>query len=156
MTKTKIPQLYKTETVDLNGNELEIKGFRGNDYAIVRTLNKIANETMAIQLKFAKITKDKEDVKMADLPEKDVQEIIKIRNEIEDKTEITQPLIEKLGQRGIKRAENPTIKSTEKIDEIPDRELDYPILRYIYEIMAQLSTPPKTIGDDGKKPNTEV
>jgi len=74
---------------------------------------------------------------------------------VEDINEKTQPFIEKLGQRGIKRAENPEIKSIHKLDKIPNRELDYPFLRLVYNIMSELSTPTKTVEAEEKKSNTE-
>jgi hypothetical protein len=155
-----IPQLYKTRTIELNGNKLEIKGFRGKDYAIVRSINKLANETLIIQTKANRIIRIKEEekiktddeIKINELSDKQLQSLIQLKNGIEDINGKTQPLIEKLGQRGIKRAFNPEL-STEKLDKIPDIELEYAFLKEVYEIMAEISSLPKSIGDDGKKPN---
>jgi len=147
----------------MHGNKLEIKGFRGNDYAIVRSINKLANETLIIQTKANRIvkvkeeeeTQDKEEIVTEELTDKQLHELIQLKNKIEDINEKTQPFIEKLGQRGIKRAENPEIKSIDKLDKIPNRELDYPFLRLVYNIMSELSTPTKTVEAEEKKSNTE-
>ncbi|MBZ2166295.1 hypothetical protein [Methanobacterium spitsbergense] len=148
MVESKIPKLFKTETIDINGTKVEIKGFRGNDYAILRTLNKIQNETLGIQTRYLKITKGKEGTELTD---EEINEAIPIRNEIEDLNEKTQPLIEKLGQRGIKRAFNPKIRSTDSIDKIPDVEIEYPYLRQVYGIMSRISTPSEERTDKKKE-----
>ena len=152
MPVTKIPKLFKTEIVDINGTEIELKGYRGNDYTILRLLNKLANETVGINVRFKRIIKNKNDDELTD---EELSEAIKVRSEIEDIEEQMQPLISKLGQRGIKRAFNPTL-NTEKIDKIPDVEIEYAFLKKIYKLMGDLSAPSSTDEGTGKKPEKEV
>ena len=115
-------------------------------------LNKLSNETMGIQTRFNKIVGNKE---INELSDEEIAESIKVRSELEDLNEDIQPLISKLGQRGIKRAFNPTL-NTEKIDNIPDVEIEYGFLKEVYKIMGRISSPNSQGDVDGKKIDPKV
>jgi hypothetical protein len=151
MTEVKIPTLFATKTVDINGTEIELKGFRGNDYAILRSLQKCYNQTMGIQVKVDKIFNGR---KVAELNDKEVKEIIQLRNEIEDLNKYTVPFVNRLGQRGLKRSYYPKLEGDE-LDKIPDIEIEDSFLKLVYKTMGEISKPNiNNNGDTGKKTNS--
>ncbi len=151
MSEVKIPKLFRTETINLNGNEIEVKGFRGNDYALTRSLDKIGNRVVTLRIKVNRLLKGKE--KDEDYSDKDIKEIEKLKDKIEDiKEGEVRPIINKLGQRGIKRAYYPDL-NTDELDKISDVELDNNMLELVYNKMSEASLPAKPVEkeDDTKK-----
>ena len=152
MTEIKIPKLFKTETININGHDVEIKGLRGNDYALTLLLDKIQNRIAVLSIKLNKLTKGKEND--FDYSDEEFAEFLELKEKIEDiKEKEVRPLIEKLGQRGIKRAFYPDL-NTDEIDKIPDNELDPITVRTVFNLMNQISyssSKPSEEGDDTKK-----
>ena len=86
-----IPRLYKTKTVTIETDEgnvdLKIRGFRGNDYDFIVSLDKIGNEINKQISKLSKVGKDtgkknKDGEPIKEYSEEDIDELKEIGNRI--------------------------------------------------------------------------
>lgn len=147
-TEIKIPKLYRTETLDICGNKIKIKGYRGNDYAHVRTLEKIQNSASMSLIKIGKLdesTKDKKE--NSEWTDKEIEELKRLNDKFIDLKSEAKKIVSFLAQRGIKRFFYPGL-NTEEIDKKPDIELDDVDITRIHKAMAKLSSDsPDTAGD---------
>lgn len=139
-TEIEIPKLYRTETLDINGNKVEIKGYRGNDYAHVRTLEKIGTRVSELSIKLNRLTTNKtEDTTDSDWSKDELKELNKLQNEMIDIKADMQKIVYILAQRGIKRFYYPGL-NTGEIDKKPDIEVDEVDITRIHQVMAKISS----------------
>ncbi len=152
-TEIKIPKLYRTETLDICGNKIEIKGYRGNDYAHVRTLEKIQNSASMSLIKIGNLDKSTKDKKKnSEWTDEEIEELKILQDKYVDLKSEAKKIVSFLAQRGIKRFYYPRLK-TEEIDKKPDIELDDVDITRIHKAMAKLSSDnPDTAGDAKGKP----
>jgi hypothetical protein len=127
-----VSKFYKTEKIEINGEELEIRAYRVGDGPLVADL--LANQ-----------------FEMEELAEKDdsrekTTKISRLRVEQEELSGI-------LGQRGLKRSLNPEMRKlhVEDLDMEEDIEIDPEHLVLIAWTMIWLGIPPVTKADDKKK-----
>jgi hypothetical protein len=151
--------LYRTKDVNLGGNTVvQIKGHRGSDFAILKALNKVESKTMKLTIKLNQVTteKDKDGNLVnkldSELDDKEIEELLNLREQIEDLQGEARPLIHKLAQRGLKRYFYPDL-TTKELDEKPDIEINEGEKLGIHRAMDELDRPLKILdSDDEGKP----
>lgn len=152
----KIPKLYRTETIEIEGNKIEISGYKPADkeYEIaIRHIRKevadLQKETNEITLKEDGSLKDDSEVSEEELNrvQEIYQKIIEIQDAMiygdpdrENKDRMEGP-IGKLAQRGLKRFYYPN-KTSSELDEINDIDIGEEYITMISSIMIALSKPP--------------
>ena len=146
--------LYRTKPVTLgNGETVQIKGHRGNDFSLLRKISKVEAKSMKLTIKLAKLTttKNNDGVTVnkpdADLTEKDINALMDMREKIDDLQDETRPVIMQLAQRGLKRFYYPD-KKTSELDELPNIELNWGEALEIHQAMNILDRP--LVVDDTK------
>jgi hypothetical protein len=147
-----IPRLFKTETIEIEGNEIELRGTRAIDSEYTVALEKKSNEINGMITKVNRFNKNKKED--ADYTDKEIEGIISLLDRISElKPEIIE-IQNKIAQRGLKRFYFPEIKDTGKIDEVPDIEIDTDTAVLIVNTMIGIDTPSITplAGEDLKKP----
>ena len=156
-----IPRLYKTKTVTIETDEgnvdLKIRGFRGNDYDFIVSLDKIGNEINKQISRLTKVGKDagkknEDGEPIKDYSEDDIDELKEIGNRVAELKGEAREINQQLGQRGVKRFYY-SDKTTDELDELPDIELDDPDIIRVANAMRELSDlnrPSRKESDKGK------
>jgi len=159
-----IPRLFRTSKIDLNGNEIELRGFRGSDYVHVDMMDEIRTKTMRLEgvknrLTTAKdadgniiydniIVESQNGEKIpqkipilrldADLTDEELDQLYRLTSETLQLTKDFREIRSKVAQRGLKRFFYPE-KNTDEIDQIEDIELDEIDESDIYRAMNAVS-----------------
>jgi hypothetical protein len=126
-----VSKFYKTEKIDINGEELEIRAYRVGDGPLVADILEAQFKLEDIE---SKLERDKEG-KLIDTPE-GLAERFRLRTRQEDMAGI-------LGQRGLKRSINPDFRllHSEDLDLEEDIEIDPEYLLLIAWTMIKLGMP---------------
>ena len=165
----KIPKLYPTETVEIEGNKIELKGYKAADRPYVILIEKIQGDIHSILRKITELQSeitplmhDEEGNLRSDEDLKKDGTLDRVY-EITDKANALQPEVNEvtdrlifgdsesdemegpsylLAQRGLKRFFYPG-QTTSEIDELPDIEIARQHVMLVANTMISLSNPPK-------------
>ena len=176
-TEIEIPKLYRTETLEINGNKVEIKGYRGNDYIQARVLERQMIKINKLQMKLTKLSSDRlkeneaqgnEEKEVKETKDEEEEEEIKINwkdNDIENLATLNEQMLDirndiediiyKLAQRGLKRFYYPGL-STKEIDNLEDIEVDEVTITEVHKAMARLSNIPGKKAKKEEKPDKKT
>ena len=171
-----IPRLFREQTIDLNGHEVKLRGFRGSDYIHVDMMDEIRTKTMRLEgiknrlttakdadgnILYDNITVEDENgdkipqrIPMlrldADLTEEELDQLHGLTNETLQLTKDFREIRSKVAQRGIKRFFYPE-RNTDEIDQVADIELDEIDESDIYRAMNAVSRKRREVpAEDGK------
>ena len=155
-----IPRLFRTSKIDLNGNEIELKGFRGSDYVHVDIMDEIRNKHIRVEGMINRLVTatdengqviydefiDSTGIKQrvpkimadADLTDSEIEELHKLTGETLKLTKDFRDIRLKVAQRGIKRFFYPEL-NTDELDNVEDIELDEIDESTIYNAMNSVS-----------------
>jgi hypothetical protein len=137
-----VSKFYKTEKIEINGEELEIRAYRVGDGPLVADILEAQFKLEELE---GKLEKDERGV-FIDTPE-GLAERFRLRTKEEDLAGV-------LGQRGLKRAldpENRTLQ-VDELDLVEDIEMDPQHLLTIAWTMIRVGMPTSTPGAGKKKP----
>jgi hypothetical protein len=147
-----IPRLFKTETIEIEGNKIELRGTRPIDSEYTVPLEKARNKLISMSIKINQIVQDKNEDK--DYSDDDIKKLNDLNNQVVELRPELNELQHKIAQRGLKRFYFPEVKDTEEIDKIEDIPVDSDTAILIANTMMELDsktiTPPT--GEDLKKP----
>lgn len=139
----KIKKLYKTRTITLGEEDVEIRAYRPGDGPLVR-------EIMKTQVAMEKLAQSEEDTEEAEVPEEKRWKMFDLRG-------LQEEACVPLAQRGVKRALIPEARNMtpEELDELDDFELDPDDMVAIAWAMINMGLPNRTVptagADKGKK-----
>lgn len=152
----KIPKLYPTETIEIEGNKIVINGMKAADKPFEIAVRHLRNQAIKIQAQLNRIVKDDKDnlIPDRDLSDESLDEVIKLRERLEDimddfiyikddngDYELGGPLY-LMAQRGIKRFYYPD-KNFDELDSLKDIPLVEGDIKLIANTMMGLSEPPR-------------
>jgi hypothetical protein len=167
----KIPKLYPTQKIEIEGNTIEIRGYKPIDKPYVISIQHIQKQIRPImkkvgelQSEIEEISRDEKGNQLSDKELKDLgvfDRIYEISDEIQDSTleveEITSKLVDgdsdtdkmdgpayHLAQRGVKRFYYPNLSSGE-LDEMDDIDIGRYYASLIANTMISLANPPSSI-----------
>lgn len=140
----KIPKLYPTETIEIEGNKIELRGLKPSDKEYEIIIRKLRNEAIGLQIQTNRIIRDEENNTKPDkdLSEEDSSKLVEIYNELDDIGDQMDEVCMFLAQRGLKRFYYPG-KTTSELDEIEDIEIIPGHAKTIADKMIKLSNPPE-------------
>lgn len=144
----KIPRLYKTQTTTIEGNEIELKGYRLVDNEYIVPLQEARNQLSKKSIELNKIAgnyQEDEPVKSEDL-----EKMTQIADEIDQLKPEVEELNHRIAQRGLKRFYYPEVKETDEIDALEDIEIDPENEILITNIMLNIGTPTTPGKESGK------
>jgi|GEM_PF-3343682 hypothetical protein len=151
-----IPKLYKTKKLEINGQEIEIRGYRFIDEEFVVPLRQAAYDLSTISKKMEDATGktiheivDSEDESDNKYTLKQVEQVGEVGKEIEALRGQTEELQYKLAQRGLKRFYYDG--TTEELDDLPDIDIDIEDAALIANTMISLTSSRQVKGKKGKK-----
>jgi len=150
--RIKIPQLCPTEKIKIEGNKIELRGYKAADKEFEIAVKHLRNEAMIVQGKLNRIIRTEEgEIKPdKDFTEEEFQDLIKLYDEIDEianqmlydeNGEMKGPLA-LLAQRGLKRFYYPG-KTSSELDEIEDIEITEGDAKLIGNTMISLANPPR-------------
>lgn len=152
----KIPQLFKTEIITINGTDITLKGYRVIDNELVVPILKKRNEVTKYAISLNRLTQLNE----AELDESELKEAIQIKDKLDEITAEVRELSNDLAQRGLKRffyQDEEEYKEAEKdnkltsyLDSLPDIEIDPDNATTICNVMISLGSPTEELKDAGK------
>lgn len=159
----KIPRLFKTKTIKINDEEIELKGYRVIDNELVVPILHKRNEVTKYAIALNGLTKKSDE----ELSEEDLEKAIEMKDQLDSITAEVRVLSNDLAQRGLKRfyyKDEPEYKEAEKdnnlteyIDSLPDIEIDPDSATLIVNEMIALGSPTEAIKEAGKgKPNKKA
>ncbi len=155
-----IPKLFRTKTIELNENKIELRGFRGSDYVHVDMMDDIRNKHLRLEGMINRLITardengkviydeftDSESIKQqvpkimadADLTDSEIEELHKLTDQTLKLTKDFRDIRSKVAQRGIKRFYYPEL-NTDELDNVEDIELDEIDESTIYNAMNSVS-----------------
>lgn len=169
----KIPKLYPTETIEIEGNKIELRGYKPSDRplailieTIQQDMNPIIREVGKLQTELTSLTIDEDGKELNDEELRESGKLDRVYeltdeantltlkiNEISDRLiygDLENPSDEMegpgylLAQRGLKRFYFPGVISSE-LDEIEDIEIARQHVMLIANTMISLSNPPSGV-----------
>ncbi len=153
MTEIKIPKLYKTQIVNIEGTDVEIRGYRFIDNEIIVLIRQLTHDLAKLKRKTDKLVTD-ETKKDAEYTDEEYDKIQESWKELERLRTDLEGLQYKLAQRGLKRAFYTDPKknyTSEELDELPDIEIDIEDAQEIAGIMMDIKAPKTGNKGDTKK-----
>lgn len=144
MKSLTIPELYPTETIEIAGHEIKLKGYKVEDKEFEIQIRHLRNEAIQIQIATNKIIRDKEDkIKPdQDLTEEELEKLGQLHNKLDDIADQMDEVCMLLAQRGLKRFYYDEDKTAEELDEIKNISLPPGYAKMIADKMIILSNPP--------------
>ena len=155
-----IPKLFREQTIELNGNEIKLRGFRGSDYVHVDMMDEIRNKHIRIEGMINRLVTatdengqviydefiDSTGIKQrvpkimadTDLTDSEIEELHKLTDETLKLTKDFRDIRSKVAQRGIKRFYYQEL-NTDELDKVEDIELDEIDESTIYNTMNSVS-----------------
>ncbi len=165
----KIPRLFRSKTINVEGEDIELRAYKVIDNEYVIPLQKKRNEIITLSLRLFKLSHKEDgtierevdgetievpktvDKTAFDYTEEDFNEVTRINNELDDLKEKVDQYSAKIAQRGLKRfyyKDEPEYKEarrdnqlTEYIDSLPDIPVDFDNQRLIANTMIELGSP---------------
>lgn len=167
----KIPKLYPTETVEIEGNKIELRGYKAADRPYVILIETIQKEMPRILTEMGKLQSEYESIALKNDGKKFTDEELEKDGTLEPVLELASKLSDLklkmdevgdrliygenesdedemegpgylLAQRGLKRFFYPG-QTTSEIDKLPDIEIARQHVMLVANTMISLSNPPK-------------
>lgn len=151
MGKPKRFSFFKTETLNLNGVDVEIEGYRVVDNEYVLPLIEKRNEIYKLGLDYNQLYQNLLEKGPDGITEEDAGQVKELKDKVDKLLVELSELSYPLAQRGLKRAlykdEEEYVKAeqedrlTEYIDSLPDVEIPPHLVNKVVNTMLKLSNP---------------